>query len=308
MNIFFENVDFSSSAGPYYFANKLKKYLVEFGHGVNNVQRPDVQLSFVFARGRHAHVPLIQRLDGIWYNSSMDWKDMNRPIIATYQVAEGVVFQSDWTRSLVEHYFGPHDNFKVINNGADFEFIERVEPAKHEIFDGKDSVWTCAGDWFYEDGKVRGHKRLDENIRYFLEHSGEKDILCVAGDTEHFNPSDLDQRIVLVGKLDITTLIALYKRSDYFIHLAKFDNCPNVVLDARACGCDIICSSLGGTKEIAGPEATVIEEDEWDFEPHDYNIPNKLDFSRKIKNIYDKDISMEFVAGEYLEFFKEFEK
>ena len=54
-----------------------------------------------------------------------------------------------------------------------------------------------------------------------------------------------------------------------FIHLAWLDHCPNVVVDARAAACQIICSSAGGTKEIAGPSAIVIEEDEWDFEPVD---------------------------------------
>ena len=89
------------------------------------------------------------------------------------------------------------------------------------------------------------------------------------------------QKILFLGELGITNLFSLYRRSDYFIHLGRFDNCPNVVVDARAAGCQIICSSLGGTIEVAGTGATVIEEDEWDFVSFECNVPSSLDFSRK---------------------------
>ena len=91
----------------------------------------------------------------------------------------------------------------------------------------------------------------------------------------------------------------MYKASSYFVHLAWLDHCPNVVVDARASGCKIVCSSSGGTKEIAGLSAVVIEEDEWGFEPVELYSPPPMDFSRKIKNIYDSDYNMESVAAQY---------
>ena len=59
----------------------------------------------------------------------------------------------------------------------------------------------------------------------------------------------------------------MYKASKYFLHLAWLDHCPNVVVDAMACGCTVICSSAGGTKEIAGDNAIIIEENDWNYEP-----------------------------------------
>jgi len=87
--------------------------------------------------------------------------------------------------------------------------------------------------------------------------------------------------------MDYHMLVALYRAADYFIHLAWLDHCPNVVVDARAAGAQIICSSAGGTKEIAGPDAVIIEEDEWDFEPCKLYEPPPMDFSRKQKNQYE---------------------
>ena len=56
------------------------------------------------------------------------------------------------------------------------------------------------------------------------------------------------------------------------------------------------------TKEIAGPDAIVIEEDKWDFEPINLYQPPPLDFSRKIKNEWDIDYNMTSVAKKYEHF------
>ena len=66
----------------------------------------------------------------------------------------------------------------------------------------------------------------------------------------------------------VNTLLSLYKRSKYFIHLAWLDHCPNVVVDARASGLIVIGSThvpplvdivriVGqvGTRSAVGPMA-----------------------------------------------------
>ena len=53
-----------------------------------------------------------------------------------------------------------------------------------------------------------------------------------------------------------------------------------------ACGCQIICSSAGGTKEIAGPDAVIVKEEEWDYSPVELYNPPPMDFAQKAKNIW----------------------
>jgi glycosyltransferase involved in cell wall biosynthesis len=301
VNILFDNVDWNSTAGPHWFGRKLASHLNQNGHGINT-GNDDVQLSIVMASQKREGLPLIQRLDGIYYDTAKDYVQMNAPIKATYDVADGVVFQSEWSKKLVESQFGPAKKYAIINNGTDIDVIQSIPPATG--LDDFDKVWSCASSWFYEDGTQRYIKRLEENIRYFQEHSGENDILCIAGDVRDFENPD-DDKIVFLGELGLTELFSVYRRSDYFLHLGRFDNCPNVVVDARAAGCHIICSSLGGTVEVAGKDATVIVEDEWDFVPFECNVLSSLDFSRKMNNTYEKDISMDFVSDRYLEFFGE---
>jgi len=140
---------------------------------------------------------------------------------------------------------------------------------------------------------------LKDNIRYFLEHKGENDCLVVAGKPDYYVK---DPNIFYVGELSYEKLLSLYKRSKYFLHLAWLDHCPNVVVDARASGCQIVCSSAGGTREIAGLDSTIIMEDEWDYKPTKLYSPPPLNFQRKIKNIYDVEYNMSTVTEKYIKF------
>ncbi len=111
-------------------------------------------------------------------------------------------------------------------------------------------------------------------------------------------------RIFYVGNLETDELLTLFKISKYFIHLAYLDHCPNVVIDARACGCQIICSSSGGTKEIAGKNAIVVQEDPWDYSYLESSVPPKMDYNRKENSKFDSHLSMSKVAKKYHNFLK----
>lgn len=105
-----------------------------------------------------------------------------------------------------------------------------------------------------------------------------------------------NERIFYVGEVSVPNLVSLYKRSKCFLHLAWLDHCPNVVVDARTAGCQIICSSAGGTREIAGLNGIIIEEPEWDFKPVKLYQPPTLNFSNKVKNTYDTEYNMNVVS------------
>ena len=292
MNILLDNINLNSPSGPNHFASKLKKYMSKQGDTFNSDEKYDAQLSFINRLQRVPDTPIFQRLDGIYFNSSQDFQAMNEVIADTYRQAHGVVFQSEFNRKLTFEYFGEHGNYEVIHNGADLELIQEIPTLSHPGLDRYENVWSCASSW-------RPHKRLKQNVEYFLDHASERDCMIVAGATNE-RPIE-DSRVYYVGDLDIPSLISLYKRSRFFVHLAYLDHCPNVVVDATACGCEIICSSTGGTKEIA-IGATLIGEEEWDYSPIELYSPRKMDFSNKRKNEHTPNIDMNYVAAKYNKF------
>jgi glycosyltransferase involved in cell wall biosynthesis len=233
---------------------------------------------------------MVQRLDGIYFNTRQNFERQNYNIRRTYEMADGVIFQSRFNEKLISKYFGPHKSYQVIHNGADLEAIEKAPTFNLTKYE---NLWVSAASW-------RPHKRLGENVRYFLEHSGAKDIMIVAGDVP-IKDRVVDDKVRYIGVLTQTQLYSLYKRCQTFVHLAWLDHCPNVVVDARAAGCRIVCSSAGGTKEIAGLDATIVEEEEWDLSPVDLYDPPVIYFDRKVKNTFDCDYNIENVAKKYIQ-------
>ena len=307
MKVLFDNVNTDSRSGPNGFAKKLKEILskdqydCEVTCDLNKNFVPDLQLSFIMSHYKFA--PIIQRLDGIYFNSQQDFENLNRPIKATYDAAETVIFQSEFNKKLSEKWFGKKENSAVIRNGTSFSAIEKISPTNHQVLDNFSEVWSCASSW-------RPHKRLSENIRYFLETAPSDACFVIAGSGVQEKDFDkcIDQigkRIFYVGDLEWEDMVALFKRSSHFIHLSWLDHCPNVVVDARASGCQIVCSSSGGTKEIAGKNATVIEEEEWEYTPVKLYHPPPMDFGKNYSNDIDNNISIERAAKEYYELFKD---
>lgn len=297
MNLYFENVNLNSNSGPNSFAQKLVPHFLEAGIKVNQGQ-PDSILCFIeSARPNIQEFPTVQRLDGVYFNTRVDWRKMNENIQRTYNAAAGVVFQSEFAKTEITKFFGEHSNSAVIHNGADMDFINSVSPLPTQALATYENIWCCAASW-------RPHKRLKDNINYFLEHSGPRDVLFIAGDRQAEDIPE-DDKVKYLGVLSPQQLVALYKSSNYFIHLAWLDHCPNVVVDARASGCKIICTSSGGSPEIAGPGATIIEQEPWNFEPLDLYDPPPLDFSKKVNNLMDTDYDMHSVAERYLNLLKD---
>jgi glycosyltransferase involved in cell wall biosynthesis len=289
LKILLDNVNVDSSSGPNSFGKKLMVAIGNLGHEIScDVLDPDVQLSFISTSKKKAKLAL--RLDGIYFNSKQDWRKLNEPIKSSFSVADIAIFQSNFNKSLTEKYFGEKQSV-VIGNGTCLESIKKIRKLENNVLDRFDEVWCCSSSW-------RPHKRLRDNIGYFLENAPERACMVVAGENPDF--AITHPRILFAGQLPWEVCISLYKRAKYFVHLAFLDHCPNVVVDARAAGCNIIVSSSGGTKEIAGIDATIVEDVEWDYKPLELYSPPALDYSRTYKNIFDSNIDINHVASRYI--------
>ena len=129
MKILLDNVNLISNSGPNSFARKLKKQIDETEHEIRDLPAkdfiPDVQLSFIAAYNKFA--PIVQRLDGIYFNTDQDFTGLNKPIEATYNLSDAVIFQSEFNKTLTQHYFGNHKNSFVIHNGTDLDEIDKIQ-------------------------------------------------------------------------------------------------------------------------------------------------------------------------------------
>ena len=286
MKIQFENVNFNSRSGPNGFGLKLWKFLESRGHEISNDY--DVLISFIESRVYEPKKVL--RLDGIYFSTRSNWKKENYLIEKSYNESAHVIVQSEFDKKLISEYFGKRQDVSVIKNGTLLEAISQIPQAEINFPKKPNKIWLSASHW-------RPHKRLESNIRLFKELSDPNDVLVVAGK----NPGIAinDDNVFYIGDLSWRDLISVMKKADNFIHLAWLDHCPNVVIDAKASGCKLYCSSAGGTAELAGKNDVVILEPEWDFKPVDLYSPPELDFSQISVGKYDGNYSIDFAGLKY---------
>tara|TARA_R110001592_G_scaffold175969_3_gene415376 strand:- start:9087 stop:10046 length:960 start_codon:yes stop_codon:yes gene_type:complete len=291
IKVYTHNFNPQSDSGPNKFTRTLLSRLIgEKKISITN-NADDADVEFCVIQQQSVMVkPMVLRLDGIYFNSVQDFDQQNAPIKFAYDNASAVIFQSNFNKKLTESWFGPHKNGHVIHNAADLQIINHPDVLKlsKQIawpWPEDKEVWSCAASW-------RPHKRLKDNVRYFLEHAPDNAVFAIAGELGGDKPeyyTGLDARIHYLGKLNYPQLICLYHRSTTFIHLAYLDHCPNVVVDAQAAGCRIICSSTGGTHEVVDG-GIVILEDEWDFKPCELYNPPQMDFSKTKEIAIHRDL------------------
>jgi glycosyltransferase involved in cell wall biosynthesis len=299
VKVFTHNFNPNSNSGPNKFTRTLFNELIKDKKiKISSQQEADVEFCLI-QQQVHKVKPMVLRLDGIWFNSDQDYNRQNAPIKFSYQNADAVVFQSNFNKKLTESWFGEHKNSHVIHNAADLDLIKAANLNYWDKKFGKDTeVWSCASSW-------RPHKRLNENIRYFLDFAPKDAIFAIAGVIGMEGPFiqiPNDKRIVLMGELDYMSLLSLYKRSSTFVHLAYLDHCPNVVVDAQAAGCKIICSSTGGTSEIAN-NGIVIQEETWNFKPIKLYEPPSMKWvtvEKKVEYEEKEKLSIVNCAKKYL--------
>ena len=249
MNVHLHNVNLNSSYGQNSFGQKLIKYMSELGVEFDRRGSADANLCFISSPRDYSR--LFQRLDGIYFNTDFDYDSQNTPILNTYKNAYGAIYQSNFNKRLVTSFFGKHSHSVVIHNGADLDTISNVQPAEISC---EGDVWCCCSSW-------RPHKRLDENVRYFLEHSSSGDLLVVAGNTDNkveINPH-VCQEVNSTLTLDITsstattiedTLVTGTSQSVIIAYSLKRDTIPSVLM-----GHIFMCSTAISYTENSGTAA-----------------------------------------------------
>ena len=279
MKVFFHNFNPESNSGPNKFTRQLATNLInrekiQIARSQNEADAEFCLISRALLRVK----PTLLRLDGIYFNSKQDFMSQNEPIKFAYKTSDCVVFQSEFNKELTIKWFGPHENTCVIPNMPDYSKISLARPEIFDkVVDREVDVWSCASSW-------RPHKRLSENLRYFLEFSNPDSVCLVAGKDADLSiireyEKKSEGRVKYVGELGYLELLSLYKRSSHFVHLAYMDHCPNVVVDAQASGCKVVCSSSGGTSEIVS-NGIEIEDPEWNFKAIDLYDPPSMNFDK----------------------------
>ncbi len=243
-------------AGPLVFSKRLFERLEAMGvRIVERNQKPDVYFAIIsynrWLAPRGAKNVL--RLDGIYWNGN-DPKDIakNKAIFKSARHADGVVFQSDFCLRCCTAQGVTPNSHTVIFNGIDQAAIAAIEPAD---LDHAPAMVACA-EW-------RVTKRPQSICRGFLAADVPHTLYMIGP-----KPDDAieHERIVWTGPLAPTESLAITRAATHAIHLAKFDPCPNTVVEQLSCGLPVLHTANGGTPELVGDRGVMMPVDrDWDY-------------------------------------------
>lgn len=346
--IHFSNVDFSSRTGPNSFGRRLAHELTLRGTYEivsDEKQACDITLVFIetfkYPYGWDPKFPLnrrkerckiIHRLDGIWFKNEKEFIENNQSIRAVYQIADHVIWQSEFDKNMTIHHWGAPNKGTIIRNGIEisqkkpknpiansppfcissanwhgqkrpqqtvelFEKIQKINPGMHLVILGDPPVeWKK-----YQVSTDNEKKKISEEHQ---QKTGGSQIFWLDNHFVHF-----------LNSRDHEECLSYYAAAEWMIHIGWNDHCPNVCIEAISQGCPVICASSGGTKEIVGTNGIVIPESngpwgiEYDYRLYDYDNPPKLDFSTfELPNRLKVDpnsVDIKKVTDRYIQVFDE---
>jgi glycosyltransferase involved in cell wall biosynthesis len=304
--------------GPGTFANRLAGELFQRGHTmVNDGLQADISLVFIEPTGKPLAKKVVQRLDGIWFKP-LEFHTKNVNIKALYQQADAVVWQSKFDRTMSLRHWGmpgekrflgcvlPEPVDTIIGNGIELKPVTEITmPGLASLRSQYEQIYVCSSNWHPQ-------KRLKANIDLFehLRPNHKSSCLIILGAGPDVRASG--PHIYYAGSTDPDTYNQIYSIANWMLHLAWADHCPNVVVEALAQGTPVVCSEVGGTKELIGRYGVVLKDAPYNFELFDYDNPPSIDVKQvsslptrqELDYTSIQNIDIKHVADQYVRLFE----
>lgn len=194
----------------------------------------------------NAHI--IQRLDGVFYDpQKSDYDRVRNADLETvyHELADTIVFQSEYSRLQCEHFLGKSKHAKqscVILNGTD---LQRFVPSSKGDSTGKDRIR------FITVGNFRDPEML-KPILIALDALDREFELEIAGpiQTEFLAMVKSRPYARTLGPLNHEALAERLGAADVFLFSFLNPNCPNAVIEAIAAGLPVVSFDSGAMREL----------------------------------------------------------
>ena len=219
---------------------RLEPIWTKLGHTLSKDPADcDVQLCFIHIRTK-TNLPIVLRLDGVYYDKAINFKAKNRAISKAHRHAKGIIYQSTISKEICERYLAKRttENYVTVFNG-----IEENWGGDAESHEGINIVTTA---------KWRRWKRLQETINLFLTFLKfcPNSKLHILGRL-YGNKKTIHPKIFYYGQVGFDKMKSIYKTADMFIHIARNDWCPKTVTEAIGSGIPVITTDgTGGSAEM----------------------------------------------------------
>lgn len=269
MKIYLANNARQQVGGGWSWIRTFIKYAQPFARFVDNWKEADVVIvpgiTLVdigeIIEAKKAGKPVIFRVGNVPRKSRNRRNTPHERMKELAQYADVVVHQSEWSKRYCEPLVG---DGPVIYNGVDKKvfFPSELDKPKHErwlfAYHGKNDTknfWTA---YFMFQNRFRENPEAEF---WFVNDFGRELEELAAGNYDFWNG---EKFLHITDRPDTPEAMAdLFRHCTHYIHPAVADACPNTVLEARACGLEVLGAApleLAGTQELLDPKLDISAE------------------------------------------------
>jgi len=289
----FENKE--NIGGPSTFMTNLKEYLSLKSFNFLSNPRKLKESSGIFfpisydknvlSYFKNNSLPIIQRLDGIYYPSKhgREFEELNEDIKDIYfNYSTHIIFQSQYCKRQCFEMFGklPDNKYSIIYNGADKKIFypeKRVDNKKNNNIK------------LITTGNFRNIDMIEPVIMALdILSANYKFEFTVIGPISNKKISQLIKRpyIKYIKKLNLKKVADYLRASDIFIYSHLNPPCPNSAIEAISCGIPVISFDSGSMSELLffaedllAPVSDKIFQEYREFNP--VLLKNKIEYALK---------------------------
>jgi glycosyltransferase involved in cell wall biosynthesis len=220
--------------------------------GSNTLPR-DWRLLLRLARARG--VPLVWNQDGVAYRAwhGPGWERVNAPMRAGLAAASYVLYQSEFCRRASDRFLGPaRGPSEVLYNAVDTrQYVPAPRPARPLTL----LLGGTQHQRYRFETAVRTMPLLDPSTRLVVTGRLAWSPGAPAEAKRLVRDLGVGERIELAGAYRERDAPELLRRGDILLHTKVMDPCPNIVIEAMACGLPVVYAASGGTPELVGEDA-----------------------------------------------------
>jgi glycosyltransferase involved in cell wall biosynthesis len=190
--------------------------------------------------------PILLNQNGIAYRgwAGAKTEELNDRLRTVLRRADHVIYQSEFCKLAADEFLGAAPaGHEILHNAVDTrEFTPAGEPP------AGGPVLLLAGDQTqpYRLGTALRTLALLPDVRLLVTGTLIEDGQALA---EQLGVGD---RVLFTGRYAQRDAPSVYRRAHVLLHPKVNDPCPNVVLEALACGLPVVHSQSGGTPELVG--------------------------------------------------------
>jgi len=320
--LIFLNMGGRGRGGPQVWTGRLRTLLEQRGYGIT-LDLNDEWAAALFiigsegidtalARGRTVGYRVANAYLPPWFEvmgrtMGPEHHAANAAIARAIEASDVVIYQSRWSKEQLDRYlYERTDRYAVIYNGVD---LEQFSPALR----GPAGL-PVLGSVGFQRYAYRLETLFEVSRRIQMPHrllivgslDGEaKDVMARYAEDLHLGP-----RITYQPHVPPEQLPDLYRRMDVLIHPVSGDACPNVVVEALACGIPVVAPRFGGTAELIGTGGCVFDAEPWVYDDRFIGamteatakaLERQEELSRLARQRAEAALGSEYMATQYLQ-------